>query len=94
MATACSGVDIVFNTLSNQKLTTTLPIVCEYGRFVDINEPKSLTSNQIPRNTHYINVSSLINEKTFKSIMPKLMTKFNQWFQQFAMGNLNVNLLI
>lgn len=89
MATSCAGVDIVFNTLSNKKLITTLPILCEYGRFVDINEPKSMASNQIPRNTHYINVSSLINEKTFKSIMPKLVSKFNSWFHQFAMGKLN-----
>ena len=84
VATSYSGVDVVLNTLSNQKLPNLLPIVRDYGRYIDIDQPKSTCNNPLSRNAQYLNISSLICEKSFRKFLPRLMKDFRIWFDQFA----------
>lgn len=84
VATSYQGVDVIFNTLSNQKLPNLLPIVRDYGRYIDVDQPKSTCNSPLSRNAQYLNISSLICEKSFRNFMPRLMKNFQIWFDHFV----------
>ncbi|KAH9490500.1 hypothetical protein DERF_016699 [Dermatophagoides farinae] len=84
VATSYTGVDVVFNSFSNQKLHNLSPIVRDYGRYIDIDQPKSTFNSPLSSNAHYLNISSLICEKSFRNFMPRLMKNFRIWFDQYV----------
>lgn len=83
-ATGGLGVDIVFDSMSSDRLITSFPIIADYGRYIEIDHhhQSSASSQQLPRNTHYYNISSLISEDSFESIIPKLFNGFANWLQE------------
>ena len=78
--TGGNGVDMVFDSMSIEKLITTFPIVSNYGRYIEIDNYASSPNGQMRRNTHYYNISSLISEDSFDTIIPKLIKGFTKWF--------------
>lgn len=78
--TAGNGVDIVLDSASSLKLSTSFPIVSNYGRYIEIDNHTASPSGQIRKNTHYYSISSLFSEDASESIFPKLIKGFTMWF--------------
>lgn len=81
--TGANGVDVVFDCASSEKLSTTCPIVSNYGRYIEVDSPDSTpNAAAIRRNTQYFSISSLISEDSFEVIIPKLIKNFTAWFKE------------
>jgi len=81
IATHGIGVDVAFNSLSNDKLVSIHRIVANYGRYIEIdNYDQTTPNNQLLRNILYYNISSIISEETFESLIPKIFKGFAKWF--------------
>lgn len=79
-ATNGNGVDLVFDSSSPERMVTKFPIVSDYGRYIEVDNLVANPSGQIPRNTHYYNISSLISQEAWEGVMPKLFRGFAKWF--------------
>lgn len=81
-ATNGIGVDVVFNSLSSDKLESSYRIVANYGRYIEIDNYDQTPNNQLLRNTLYYNISSIISEETFENLIPKIFKGFAKWFSE------------
>ena len=82
-ATNGNGVDVVFNSLSNDKLVTSYPFVANYGRYIELDNYDQTPNHQLLRNTlYYLHISSIISEETFESLIPKIFKSFAKWFSE------------
>jgi len=81
-ATNGNGVDLVFNSLSSDKLVSSYRIVANHGRYIEIDNYDQTPNNQLLRNTLYYNISSIISEDTFESLILKIFKGFQKWFYE------------
>jgi NADPH:quinone reductase-like Zn-dependent oxidoreductase len=94
VATHGIGVDVVFNSLSSDKLVSIYRIVANYGRYIEIDNYDQTPNNQLLRNILYYNISSIISEETFESLIPKIFKGFAKWFYEGLENGLQLFLTI
>ena len=73
----------MLNSLSSDRLLSSCcqRIVANYGRYIEIDN--YTPNNQLMKNnTLYYNISSIISDDTFESLIPKIFKIFSQWFYE------------
>lgn len=81
-ATDGKGVDVLLNSLSNDRLVSVEGLVAEYGRYVEVDNYGQNQSNLLSKNTLFYNISSILSEETFDKHLPKIFPAFKEWFAE------------
>ena len=85
------GVDVLFNSLSIDKLISAGGLVAEYGRYVEVDNYGQNQTTLFSKNTLFYNISSILSEETFDKHLPKIFLGFKEWLSDGVDNGMSQN---